>query len=351
LNARVTTAAAPAPAAGRRDANWLLAAVATGAVLVLHVFFITHVGGLWRDEVNSLNLARGPLENLPQDSFPVLFPLLLRGWSALGLAQSDLMLRGFGALAGLGLTAVLWVAAWWTRRAPPLWSLALLALNGWVICYAASLRAYGLGSALIALCAAAGWRFVDQPGRKHWLLFALAATASVQALFQNSALVAGICAGAAAVFLRRGKFKLVVAVFLAGLVAAVSLLPYFQNIAAMTLGASPLRLDFDRVMALNHLNTLLAYPLPVCFWMWVLLAGWVWVRAVPAFVTGEKDGRRFFFAVTLAAGGLAFWVFLRLANFPVQPWYFLPMAALAGVCFVRRVNVGRFCLVCWPRGW
>jgi hypothetical protein len=332
LNDRVTSKPAPANADLRPDANWLLAVAATVAVPALHFYFLTHAGGLWRDEVNSLNLAQGDLKNIAHDSFPVLFPLLLRGWSDIGLAQSDISVRCLGVLIGLGMTGVFWLAAWWTRRAPPLWALALVTLNAWVMYYAASLRAYGLGSALIALGAAAAWRFVENPNRKNWLLFALTATLSVQTLFQNSMLVAGICAGACVVALRRKNFKLVAGVFLAGLTAAISLLPYLANLTGMAQGASPLRLDFDRVIALNDLDTLLAYPLPVLIWLWMALVGYVLLRAVASFFLKISDERFLFAAMTLAAGLPAFWLFLRLANFPVQPWYFLPPVALAAVC-------------------
>ena len=326
------TNAAPANANPRRDANWWLAVAATLAVLALHFYFLTHVGGLWRDEVNSLNLAQGELKNITHDSFPVLFPLLLRGWSEIGLAQSDFSVRCLGGLLGLGLTAIFWIAAWWTRRAPPLWSLALVALNAWVIYYSASLRSYGLGSALIALCAAAAWRFVENPGRKNWLLFALTAVLSVQTLFQNSVLVAAICAGASVVVLRQGKFKRLAAIFLAGLAAAISLLPYLHNITGMAQSASPLRMDFDRIIAFNDLDTLLAYPLPVLAWVWMALVGYVLLHAIVGIFTKRGDNQFLFAAVTMTVGAVAFWIFLRTANFPVQTWYFLPLVALAAVC-------------------
>jgi len=326
------TPAAPPPPAARRDADWLLAVVATTAILALHFYFLARVGGLYRDEVSSINLAAGPFANLSHDSFPVLFPLLLRGWHALGLCGSDTAARFLGVLLGLLLTAVFWVSAWWTRRAPPLWSLALVALNAWVLYYAASLRAYGLGSAMIALCAAAAWRFTQQPGRNTWLLFAVTAVLSVQSLYQNSVLVAAICAGACAVALREKNWKLVIAIFLAGLVAALSLLPYWHNLAAMPQGASPLRVDFDGRSALTNLDTVLAYPLPQFFWLWAALAAYVLLRAAAGLVFNFSDHRSLFAAVTLVSGVVAFWTFLRLANFPVQPWYFLPPVALAAVC-------------------
>lgn len=199
---------APAPAKPPGGmAEWILAAGLLAAVVALHGFFWSHAGGLFRDEVNSFNLAHGAWSNMAHDLFPVLFPFLLRVWVGLGLGGTDLALRGFGVLMGLTLTAAFWLAAWWLRRRPPVWSLVLVALNAWVIYYDAWLRAYGLGSAIIALCAGAGWLFLEKPGRKNWLL------------------VAAICAGACAVCARRKKFKLAAGIFLGGLTAAISLTP------------------------------------------------------------------------------------------------------------------------------
>jgi hypothetical protein len=341
--------AAAATAGFRRDADWLLAVSATVAVLALHLYFLNRAGGLGRDEVNSVTHAQGALSNITHDSFPILFPLLLRGWSGLGLGESDPALRCFGVLMGISLAAVFWLAAWWTRRAPPLWSLVLVALNAWVIYFAAWLRAYGLGTALIALCAAAAWHFVQSPGRKSWLIFAAAAVLSVQTLYQNSVLVAAVCAGAGAVCLRRKNFKLAAAIFFAGLVAAISLLPYWHIVAGMPQGAAPLRMDFDRWVALDDLDTLLAYPLPQFVWVWLLLAGFVLLRAAAGFFSARDDDRALFAAATMIFGAALFWIFLKLANFPVQPWYFLPPVALSAVCLEAALPraVGRFRAVFW----
>ena len=322
---------AAAPANPRRAPEFFLAVALTGLVVLLHIYFLKSIGGLWRDEVNSVNVAQGTWSQLTHDSFPILFPLLLRGWSSLGFGASDLSLRIFGVLAGLSLTAAFWLAAWWLRRRPPLWSLVLAALNAWVIYYDASLRAYGLGSAMIALCFGAAWFFLEKPGRKSWLLFAATAILSVQTLYQNTALVAAVCAGACAVGARRKNFRLALGIFLGGLAAAVSLLPYWLNVSGMAQSASPLRMDFDRVIALNNLGTLLAFPLPQFFWVWPGLVGWVLVRAAANFFSPRRDDRPLFAAVAVIIGLCAFVVFLRLANFPVQPWYFLPLLALTAV--------------------
>jgi len=326
-----TEAAASAARPTGRSAEWVLAVVLTAAIVVLHLYFLNRAGGLFRDEVNSLNLAQGGWSQITHDSFPVGFPLLMRSWSGLGLAGTDLALRSFGVLISLCLTAAFWLAASWLRRAPPLWSLVLAGLNAWMIYYGAWLRAYGLGSGMIVLCAGMAWLFLERPGRKTWWRFALAATLSVQTLYQNTALVAAICAGGCAVCLRRKELKLAGGVFLGGFTAAISLLPYWGIISGMPKAASPLRLDFDRVIAFNGLNTVLAFPLPQYFWLWCGLAGLVVLLGMASLVSRPRDDRSLYAAVTLIGGVAAYFAFLWVANFPVQPWYFLPLVALAAV--------------------
>src|SRR6187402_1682840 len=89
----------------------------TVAACYLHVRFLLHAGGLWRDEVVSFNVATqstiGALhEALRYDSFPGLFHLTLRGWLGLGLGGSDLAIRMLGLVIGVGLLG----AFWWNAR-------------------------------------------------------------------------------------------------------------------------------------------------------------------------------------------------------------------------------------------
>ena len=333
----------------RRSPEWVFAVVLTGMIVALHIYFLSRVGGLFRDEVNSLNLARGSWSGMTHDSFPILFPALLRIWSGLGLTGTDLILRVFGVLMGLCLTVALWLSARWLRREPPLWALVLVALNAWVIYYGAWLRAYGIGSAMIALCAGIVWLYLEKPGIKTWLMFALSATLSVQALYQNTALVAAICAGACVVCLRRKNFRAVGGVFLGGLTAAVSLLPYWEIVTGMPKVASPLRLDFDRVIAFNNFNTVVAYPLPQFYWVWCGLITWVVLCGLIGLFAKSRHDRSLYAAVTLVCGVIAYVIFLRLANFPVQPWYFLPLVALIAVTFEATLPrlAGRFRALFW----
>src|SRR5277367_3222499 len=147
-----------------RRPDWLAAFAISGMIVWLHIYFLMHAGGFWRDEVNLLNLsARNSLNEMSKDSFPVLMPLLVRIWSTIGFGHSEMGLRLFGTLIGLGLPAALWFAAWKIKRSPPLLGLSLLALNSTLIVFGDSMRAYGLGSLLIVLTTAAAWLFLEKP--------------------------------------------------------------------------------------------------------------------------------------------------------------------------------------------
>src|ERR1017187_3141018 len=99
---------------------WLAAVLITVAILALHFYFLFHAGGFCGDEVNVINLASShSLAYMTRDSFPVLLPLLIKGWTALGLAGSDLNLRWLGCLVGLGIVGALWLGGGAGRRAPP----------------------------------------------------------------------------------------------------------------------------------------------------------------------------------------------------------------------------------------
>src|SRR5262249_44801679 len=71
---------------------------ATIFVGVLLYFTTISAGPLWRDEVNSINIAEMPSlkefwNNMPFESFPALWLLVLRVWSFSGMASSDAGIR------------------------------------------------------------------------------------------------------------------------------------------------------------------------------------------------------------------------------------------------------------------
>src|SRR5258708_3692292 len=86
--------------------EWAVALLISLAAVGMHIAFLTHAGGLWRDEVNTINLAsRHSLGEIANDSFPIFMPLVVRVWSVMGLGESDMELRLLGVIIGLGILA------------------------------------------------------------------------------------------------------------------------------------------------------------------------------------------------------------------------------------------------------
>ena len=317
-----------------RPLEWLAAALVSGIVVWLHVYFWQHAGGLWRDEVNLVNLAHSSsLAAMTHDSFPILMPLLVKLWTAPG--GTDAWLRLLGLLIGLGLPAALWLAAWRFHRAPPLPGLALLALNGTVIVFGDSLRAHGLGSLLILLAAVTAGGLLEKPSWRRTAGWAALAILSVQTLFQNAVFVAAICAGAWVVCARQKNSHAALQIFLGGLAAAVSLLPYWSNFTALNAGAGSLRIGIDPGRLMATFDTAFGFPIEQCRWLWLIFALALFLPGVAAFFFRRKiagalvPGENFLPArwTTLLAALIAATGFIWFAAAPAhRGWIFLLLA-------------------------
>lgn len=128
--------------------EFAVAILLTLVLIAFHFLFFFHAGPLWRDEISSLSLATKPAfsefwESLKFDPFPASYFLVLRLWHAIGLAQSDLALRGLGLVIGLALIGSLWLASYLADKSPPVWPLALFAFNPLALEVGDSLRPYG----------------------------------------------------------------------------------------------------------------------------------------------------------------------------------------------------------------
>lgn len=333
-----------------RRPEWVLALLITLAATWFHLAFLGRAGALWRDEANTLNVAgRHSLRDMSHDSFPILMPLIVRGWLAVGLGGTDTSLRALGTFIGLGLLAVLWLTAWTGKRSPPTLGLALFALNTTVIIYGDSLRAFGVGSLLVVLLFAAMCAFLQKASWSRTGLLAATAVLSVQALFQNAIFVASICIGGWVVCWRRRLVPLAAKILLVALLAGASLLPYWSNIVPLaksspTSGISTLRTEFRPAIAFNSLGSALGFPLSQYVWVWgffalalTALAGQAWHSGSTAFNNDPRDVGtiqvRLLAAATLLTGLGGFALFLWWAALRTQPWYFLPLIALAAACF------------------
>lgn len=329
--------------------DWPVALLITLAAACLHFAFLSHAGGFWRDEVNTINLAGRPLGEMAKDSFPILMPSTVRTWSALGLGASDRTLRLLGVLIGLGILVALWGSAWVGKRSPPMLSLALLGLNATVITYGDSLRPFGLGSLMVVVLIAAMWAFLEQPCWKRAALLAAAAILSVQVVYQNAVLLAAICAGGWCVCWRLRSWSAAGKILVAALAAVSSLLPYLSNVLPLlesspASGVAYLRTEFRPALAFGSLSSALGFPLPLYTAVWVLIflavvgfavAAWYARSLSPASHPArlEPEHARIFAGTTLLAAWVGFAGFLWFARLRTEPWYFLPPMALTAVCF------------------
>jgi len=321
---------------------WLSAALISIAVAGAHFYFLHHAGGFWRDEVNLINLSGGQSwADMEKDSFPLLMPLLIRAW--LGAGGTETGLRGLGLLIGLGILLALWLASWKITRRPPLLGLALFAANSTLIIFGDSLRAYGLGCLGIILATFAGGFFVLKPSwsRAGWL--AAFAILSVQTLYHNAILVGAICLAAALAGLRHRNRAAVIGPLVAGALAAVSLLPYLPILVGDREASGSPRTGLKLPRLMEGFQDSFGFPVAQYIWVWGLLAavvlfcGWRVFRESRSATLSSDETRSagdltLFAAATLALASIGFLVFLWLAAFPSQSWYWLPLMAVAVVC-------------------
>jgi hypothetical protein len=325
------------------------AAVALLALLViaLHVRFVTNVGGLWRDEVNSVNLATLPSfaemwHVLDYDSFPILFFAVLRGWTAAFGANDDLALRALGLITGLGILGALWASARSFGIKWPVLSFALVGLNPMLIRYGDSTRAYGLGIILILLTLRSFWRLVDSPGpptTRRITVATLLALLSVQCLYYNSVLLLAIAAGTVTVSIRARAWRTGGIVLGIGMLAAASLLPYVPMMRRMH--AWTFLVSFPEggfAWLWMRVCEVLGSPSPLGIWLWpglvivgLVVAAGVWAtgRRKPETSSRSIPAAVLFATATLAVGVAGYAGFLRVLNYVTNPWYYITLVAFA----------------------
>ena len=324
--------------------DWILAFCATVAAILLHVIFLTHAGGLWRDEAGFVRLATLPSLHdtwrmLTHDHCPILLPAIIRGWCALGWGETDFGLRILGLIIGLLLLAASWGASRIMRRGVPLLPLALVALNVTIIRSGDSLRSYGLGCALNVLTLALLWRVARKPAFANVVLGALAAVFSVQCLYQNAFFVLAACSGGIVVCARGHRWRDTLWLLGLGLLAAASLVPYVPNILKAQEWYVLEKAGFDFSTGWENFSTAVGGQLPGINWLWLALClsaiGMSFSvfspRTQPASVVAQRD-LILFGAVALVVGVASFIIFLKLADLPTQSWYYTPLMVFVAMC-------------------
>ena len=323
--------------------EWGVCLGATLAAIGLHLIYLTHAGGLWRDETISVRLATSSTAGemwrmLVYESFPVLFPATLRCWWAVGLGGTDFAFRCLGFLIALALLGAVWLNARVLRSSLPLVSLGLLAGNLTLVRWGDSLRAYGLGCALILLTLALVWSLMRAPSAERFLAATLAAVLSVQCLYQNAFLLFAICIAGCFVCFRRKQDRTALLLIAVGAAAAASLLPYIGLIIRSQRSFIVARTGFRGALVWSNLFDALGTPMgwPALVWVGLCVLAsvrglWFVRRSLEQKPIRTKDVP-LFGALILTLGLLTFFLFIAIARLPTQPWYWLPPMVLAAVC-------------------
>jgi len=337
--------------------EWLAVAIIALVAISLHVRFVSSVGGLWRDEANSVQLAALPTfgevaSNLDYDSFPILFFVLLRSWTAIFGFGNDAAFRALGFLIGLAVLTALWSNARAFGARWPVLSFALIGLNPMLIRYGDSTRAYGLGILLILLTFGSFWRLVNVPGRPSRgkiLAATVLALLSVHCLHYNCVLLAAIIAASGAVALRKRAWRTAVTVTAIGVLAAVSMLSYLPMMRRMHEWTFLVNYPVDLPWLWKRACEVLGSPDPLGIWLWTGLFVFglstvfafglsrLWNQSTQRpFLhdVGPGDQHRIpdavLFAAVSAAVAVPFYAgFLWALKYCTQPWYYITLAAFA----------------------
>ncbi len=326
------------------------AAVGISAVAVwLHGVFLFHAGALWRDEIGTVGVATMPsLQELSRmlevgSGTPILVPLILRAWTALGFG-GDFGLRLWGFIVGLLLLASLWVASWVMGRKPPLVSVGLLAANASFIRWGDSLRAIGLASVFVVLTLVLVWRLVARPGVGRYVAAAFMALLSVQTLYQAAFLILAICVAGCTVCAHSRAWSKCGLVAAVGLPAALSLIPYTGGIRASQDWWKVQRGNIGFELVLNQVWETLGSPYFGWAVVWSVLGIWTIVKGIKAArAEVAVDSKMWLFAAAAFVAGLVVFIgFTSSSGLYPRPWYFVPLMALAAVCLdaVTGLNAG-----------
>jgi hypothetical protein len=332
--------------------DWTEAGVTTAlllALITLHVTIFQYSGGLWRDEINSVNLVNMPSfvdfwDKFQSDSFPILWFIFLKAWIFIGLGGTDLALRAMGLIIGLGALGALWYSGRSLGTRWPMISLVLFAMSPTAFA-GDSLRAYGLGMLLILLSLGTMWRVLQDPAPRRMAVSAAAVILSVHCLYSNAFLIFAICMGAVAVCIYRLQWKLTIFPLGVGMLAAASVLPYIGTVSRASdwdmIVKIPVTLSwiFDKFrQAVDPAGALL-------MWIWLALALLAVMALILALVkpaedvSGKQKDLAVFLLATMPLSIVAFTVFIKILSYPTQTWYYLPLLAVLIIIIEKGIDI------------
>jgi hypothetical protein len=327
---------------------------------MLLVLTAMNAGPLWRDETAGLNLAHMPSlrdiwQNLHFDSFPLLWPLLVRGCGMLGLADSDMGIRILGLAVGLFFLASLWMCQRWIGGRSPSLGIALLgALPAFIFIVGAN-RAYGLASCLLVLSFGKIWQVLESPTKSRIIVAGFICLLFAHCVYYDVIYLGAMLVAGALVAIRWRRWKILWAMAGIGLVAGVSLFVYLPVIRRvpehLPFWQSPF---FDAATLWNGLRDALAARSSANphgatgpqIWIWIglLLPGIMLAvvlqrtharqtesEVVSKSTNRERSDRALFCATSVILGVILYIGFLLKLRYFMQPWYYIEILILCAI--------------------
>jgi hypothetical protein len=336
-----------------RYAEWTVAILISALVLFLFFVRATHAGGLWRDECDSLELARLPtftdvVHNLKFTSFPILFPTTIRLFTNL-FGTSDASLRCFGFLIGAAFLGLAWFNARRSHGDVPLILPALVGLNVTFLTDGTWIRGYGLGGIFIVLAVGLTWQFMVKPSIARLIAMFLAFIAGMQSLVFDAALFPALLAAAFAVCTLRRQLKWALLLCAVGVLCAISYLPQFQTYNEIKAWTVLLRYPTSPGSIWHEFQIACGQPVPLMAGVWVTIilmsilgAGWF------SRLTWKSDpGLLPFGLLAILIAAVMYLAFLAISHTAPQTRYHLALLFLMAA--IAELIIGMLCRFEWVR--
>jgi hypothetical protein len=332
-----------------RTAEWIVAILVSA--MVLFVFFVraTHAGGLWRDECDSVELARLPtfadvLHNLKFTSFPILFPTTIRLFTNL-FGTSDATLRAFGLLIGVAFLIVAWFIARRNSGDVPLILPALAGLNLTFLTDGTWIRGYGLGGVFVILAVGLTWLFVAKPSAPRLIAMLLAYLGGMQSLVFDAALFPALLGSAFLVCLARRQWKWAGWLCVVGALCAISYLPQFRTYSEIKTWTVLLRYPITPGLIWREFVLACGEPSPFVAIVWLFVVSMsILGAALFARRTGQSaPGLLLFGVLAIVIAVTTYYTFLGISHTAPQTRYHLALLFLLAAAAELIIGVlGRF---------
>jgi hypothetical protein len=348
------------------------ALIGTAFSAILLVLTAMNAGPLWRDEINTLNLARMPSlreiwYNLQFDSCPLLWPLLVRGCSMLGLTEGDMGIRILGLGIGLFFLISLWLCQRWIGGHTPTLSIALLASLPAFIFIVGANRAYGLAGCLLVLSFGKIWQVLESPTKSRILSAGFICLLFAQCVYYDVIFLWAMLAAGALVAIRRQQWKILWTLAGIGVVAGASLFIYLPIVHRVPKYLAFWRSPFfdvttlwdglrDALAARSSTNPNGANGPQIWIWITLLLVGIIVavvmqrtrVRQMPKPEVASKSANpdrsdlALFCVTSVVLGIIGYFGFLLRLQFFMQPWYYVEILILCAISLDGILNAS------WP---